>query len=181
MREMLETERLLLRPPQDDDAGPMVPLANDFDVAKNLASMPFPFTLDDALAFVARAADLRTKGTGYTFAVLRKSDGAFVGACGVHPERGFELGYWVGRPFWGRGFATEAARRVVRFAFEELNAKKIVAGWYEDNPASGRVLEKLGFAHEMEEKRESVARGAIAVCRMMALTRATFARLEMTP
>jgi ribosomal-protein-alanine N-acetyltransferase len=181
MREILETQRLLLRQPQKEDAAAMVPLANDFDVAKNLASMPFPYTLADARAFIARAADLRAKGTGYTFAVLRKSDGTLVGACGVHPERGHELGYWMGRPYWGQGFATEAARRVVRFAFEDLNAKKVIAGWYEDNPASGRVLEKLGFAHEKEEKRASVARGEHAVCRMMALTRASFARLEKTP
>ncbi len=181
MREILETQRLLLRQPQKEDAVAVVPLANDYDVAKNLATMPFPYTLADALAFIARAADLRAKGTGYTFAVLRKSDGALVGACGVHPERGFELGYWVGRPYWSQGFATEAARRVARFAFEDLNAKKVIAGWYQDNPASGRVLEKLGFSHEVDEERTSVARGAGTVCHMMALTRATFARLEMTP
>src|SRR5436309_1489141 len=73
----------------------------------------------------------------YPFSILRKSDGMYVGCCAVHPVRDFEFGYWLGQPFWGNGFATEAARRVVRFAFEDLKAQKLLAGYMTDNPASG--------------------------------------------
>ena len=181
MREKLETERLILRPPQESDAAAMAPLANNLTLTKNTVSMPYPYTLDDARAFITRSRERRAKGADFPFAIFKKAGMTLIGAVGVHPERNFELGYWIGEPFWGQGYATEAARRVVRFAFEELNANKIVAGWYHDNPASGRVLEKLGFRHEKEEERPSMARGQAATCRMMALTRATFARLEKTP
>ena len=181
MREKLETERLLLRMPQEADAAAIVPLANNFAVAKNTVSMPYPYTLDDARAFVARSRERRAKGADYPFAIFKKAGMIFIGAVGVHPERNFEMGYWIGEPFWGQGFATEAARRVARFAFEDLNAKKIIAGWYQDNPASGRVLEKLGFRNERDEERPSMSRGQAVICRMMVLTRGAFARLEKTP
>ncbi len=70
------------------------------------------------------------------------------GCCGLHlRESGlFELGYWLGRPFWGHGYATEAARKLAGFAFSRLKATQLTAGYFHDNPASGRVLEKVGFA-----------------------------------
>ena len=181
MREELETNRLLLRPPQDADAAAMTPLANNYAIAKNLLTMPHPYTLDDAHAFIARARERRAKGIDSSFAIFRKSDGALIGAAGVHPDRDFELGYWVGEPFWGKGYATEAARRVTRFAFEDLNAKEVRAGWYVDNPASGRVLEKIGFRYTEDEELPSLARGCSATCRRMVLTRSAFARLEQVP
>jgi RimJ/RimL family protein N-acetyltransferase len=181
MRDELETYRLLLRPPQDADAEAIFPLANNFAVAKNTISMPHPYTMDDARGFIARSRERRTKGIDYPFAVFRKNDMTLVGAVGVHPDLNYELGYWIGEPFWGKGYATEAARRVTRFAFEDLNAKEVRAGWYADNPASGRVLEKIGFHYTTNEELPSVARGCAATCCRMVLTRSAFARLEQTP
>jgi len=181
MRERLETERLMLQPPQDADAEAILLLANNFAVAKNTISMPHPYALNDARAFIARSCERRTKGVDYPFVVFRKADMALVGAVGVHPDRNFELGYWIGEPFWGQGYATEAARRVVRFAFEDLGAKEVRAGWYADNPASGRVLEKLGFRYTTDEDLPSLARGCTVTCRRMVLTRSAFARQEQMP
>jgi RimJ/RimL family protein N-acetyltransferase len=124
---ILETERLLLRPPQAADIGHFVPLLNDFDVSRNLSRVPHPYTEDDGCAFVVKAADQRARGEHFTFAVLRKTDTAFIGMCGVHPALGFEMGYWLGKPYWGQGYATEAAWRVAVFAFEVLAAERLVA------------------------------------------------------
>ncbi len=111
MSVLLETERLLLRPLKAADISYFVPLLNDFEVSKNLSRVPYPYTEDDACAFVVRAAQGWAAGTDYPLAVLRKPD-VFIGMCGVHPSQDWEIGYWLGRPFWGR--ATPRRRRGVR-------------------------------------------------------------------
>jgi RimJ/RimL family protein N-acetyltransferase len=166
------TERLLLRPPERADVPRFVPLIADFDVAKNLSSVPHPYSEDAAYAFINRSVEKRARGADYAFAVLRLSDDAYIGACGVHPEREWEFGYWIGKPYWGNGYATEAARRVVAFAFDELNAEQLVAGWFHDNPASGRVLAKVGCVPAGSENRECTARGTAIACNRVVLTRA---------
>ena len=101
----------------------------------------------------------------------------FLGSCGLHLKDGrFELGYWLGKPFWGQGYATEAAKKLVSFAFHDLKATSLWAGWYHDNPASGRVLEKLGCRPDGVEPRHSLARGHAVYCHMVALTREQFGR-----
>ena len=173
----LETERLLLRPPEYSDVPAMAVLLGDYDVAKNLASVPHPYGEDDARTFVTRTAEARAKGEGYCFAILRKEDLAFVGCCGLHLKGGrYELGYWLGKPFWNRGYATEAARKLASFAFHDLKAEGVWAGWFHDNPASGRVLEKLGARPDGEVPRASLARGQDVPCHMVTLTREDFGR-----
>ena len=175
---ILQTERLLLRPPVAADISKFVPLIGDFEVAKNLASAPHPYTEDDGCAFVVKAARERVSGTGYIFAIVAKSDGRFIGMCGVHATLDFMLGYWIGKPFWGQGYATEATRRVARFAFDELGAERLTAGWYFDNPASGRVLEKIGCKRCGDEEKDCLSRGAKVFCHKVELTRADFAAAE---
>ena len=171
---ILETERLLLRPPRATDISRFVPLLNDFVVSKNLSRVPHPYTEDDGCAFVLKVAQGWASREDLPFAILRKSDGAYVGICGVHPSQGWEFGYWLGRPYWGQGYATEAGGRVVSFAFEELHAERLVAGWYFDNPASGRVLEKLGFVRHGEEARSSLSRGTDVRCFLVVLDRVAY-------
>ena len=178
---ILETERLLLRPPQAADIGHFVPLLNDFDVSRNLSRVPHPYTEDDGCAFVVRAADERSRGEHFTFSVLRKKDAAFLGMCGVHPARDFEIGYWFGKPYWGQGYATEAASRVVVFAFDLLEAERLLAGWFEDNPASGRVLVKLGFRPAHTEERVSLSRGCAVYCHLMMIERSEFLQRSREP
>jgi ribosomal-protein-alanine N-acetyltransferase len=171
---ILQTERLLLRPPAAADISKFTPLIGDFDVAKNLGRVPHPYSEDDGCAWTIKNANDRLAGNGYTFAILRKSDGAYVGMCGVHSAEDFNLGYWIGKPYWGQGYATEAARRVVRFAFDELGAPTVTARWFFDNPISGHILEKLGFKHCGSADAPCLSRGKPVFCHNLSLTRADF-------
>ena len=175
---ILQTERLLLRPPVAADISRFVPLLNDFDIAKNLARVPYPYTEDDGCAWVIRAAGERVRGVSYPFVLIEKTEDRFIGICGVHPHLDFMLGYWIGKPYWGRGYATEAVRRVAEFALDELGAIELTASWMFDNPASGRVLEKVGFQPNGTEERESLSRGSAVICHKVVLRRSEFDRLE---
>jgi RimJ/RimL family protein N-acetyltransferase len=173
----LETGRLLLRPPETGDVAAIVPLIGDFDVAKNLSRAPHPYPESAGYEFIERCAETRDAGTDFTYAITRKSDDAFLGCCGVHLKDGnFEFGYWLGKPFWGYGYATESARRLAAFAFDELHAPNLVAGWFHDNPASGRVLEKLGCVPNGADQRDCVARGHAVYCHNVKLDREGFER-----
>ena len=173
----LESERLLLRPPEFRDVPAITTWIGDWDVAKNLSSVPHPYREDDAREFVSRMVMQKARGEAFCFAIMRKTDDVFMGCCGLTLKDGrFELGYWLGKPFWGQGYATEAAKKVVSFAFRELKAESLWAGWFHDNPASGRVLEKLGGRPDGAEPRNSLARGHKVYCHMVALTREQFGR-----
>ena len=178
---LLETRRLMLRPLKAADIGRFLPLIADFEVAKNLSTAPHPYTEDDACAFVTKNQQGWTDRQDCGFAVLRKQDGSFIGMCGVHPRRDWEFGYWVGRPHWGKGYATEAGARVVAFAFDELNADLLNAGWFVDNPVSGRVLEKLGFMPASVTEHPCLARGCDVTCNRLTLDRATYMTRKMVP
>ena len=173
----LETGRLLLRPLEAGDAPAITGLIGDYDVTKNLSRSPHPYRESDAHEFLERVSRSRASGEGFVFVILRKADGVFMGTIGLDLRNGrFELGYWLGKPFWGLGFTTEAARKLLSFAFRELKAMEVTAGWFYDNPASGRVLEKLGFKPCGGEMIECRARGESVYCNRMTLTREDFGR-----
>src|SRR5579863_7532042 len=129
MNTILQTARLILRPPEQGDIPKLVPLIGNYSVAKNLSKVPHPYAPADAHRWLAEVRAMRANGDDYPFALIRKYDGAFIGVCAVHPARDFEFGYWLGEPFWGNGYTTEAGRRVVDFAFEQLDAGKLLAGF----------------------------------------------------
>ena len=138
---VLETERLVLRGPRPDDAEALAHLINDRRIAVNTARIPYPYSVADAEQFIGAAN--RPDGEA---AFLITLDDALIGGCGVaQSDSGPELGYWVGVPFWGQGFATEAARAVIDHAFGTLGHEVLEAGARVSNPASRRVLEKCGF------------------------------------
>ena len=172
------TQRLILRAPMMTDMSAFVTLLNDYDVAKNLAQVPCPFTDTLFREALARTDQERRDRTGFFFAVTRAMDGALIGACAIDHVAGgvWEFGYWYGKQHWGQGYATEAARPVMRLAFEDLGAEMLGAGWFFDNPASGHVLEKLGFAPTGVTQRNCVARGCAVTSNRVQLTRAQFAR-----
>ena len=174
---VLESERLILRPPRPVDMAAMTVWLGDFNVAKNLAKVPHPYNEDDSEDFIALRG---VHGEGhYCFTILRKADNVFLGGIGLHHEAGdWEMGYWLGRPFWGFGLATEAAGRVAQFAFTELDLAMLQVGWFHDNPASGHVLAKLGARHNGSRMRDCRARGHKVLCHEMLLTRADFLRKE---
>jgi RimJ/RimL family protein N-acetyltransferase len=139
----LRTERLVLRAPRPRDAKAIARLINDRRIAENTARIPHPYSLADAHAFLAQAnRDPREPSFLITLA-----DGTIVGGCGIHAVRGRdpEPGYWIGMPYWGRGYATEAARALVDHAFADLGCERLSSRARVSNPASRRVLEKCGF------------------------------------
>jgi RimJ/RimL family protein N-acetyltransferase len=139
------TERLLLRPGWIEDAPALAHAIADRAVVSKLETAPWPYQLRHAEEFLGGARDPRHPD----FLIFARTLGAprLVGGMGLRRNGGgdTELGYWIARPYWGLGFATEAGRAVVRLALESLKHPKLVSGHFIDNPASGHVLSKLGF------------------------------------
>jgi RimJ/RimL family protein N-acetyltransferase len=157
------TERLLLRPIWPEDATALFEAVADESIVRNLARVPWPYTQCDAAQF----AGLEHDELHPNFMLMLRTDGApkLVGSCGLADRDGeVELGYWLARPYWGQGLATEAARAVVGVA-KALGHERLVSGHFTDNPASGRVLRKVGFRPVGRcEERYSVARGGNVNC-----------------
>ncbi len=164
----IETRRLALRAPAFSDAGRIAGLANDIDIARMTTRLPHPYLRGDAETFLARMAALDYAREA-VFVIEREDEGP-IGVIGLHRTAAFapEIGYWLGRPYWGRGFATEAAGALLAWAKAAWRQRAVISGHFVDNPASGRVLEKAGFLYTgVIEPRHSVARGAVARTRMM--------------
>ena len=164
----IRTERLTLRRPDPADAPSIAKLACDYAVAGNTTRMPYPYGQADARAFVALARGLNPREQ-ITFAIEHR-DAGVIGALGFHRSGGLalELGYWLGRPYWGKGLATEAVRGAMTWAQTDWGRRLILAGHFADNEASGRVLIKCGFLYTGEvQRRFSRARSADAATRMM--------------
>jgi RimJ/RimL family protein N-acetyltransferase len=165
--ETLETERLRLRRPRAADAARLAQLANDAEVARMTTRMPFPYALEDAKSFLARCEAAPQERV---FAIEHGDEG-LVGMIGFHGEGplGPEVGYWLGRPYWGRGLATEAAGAALAWAKRDWGRRCVFSGHFADNPASAGVLIKAGFLYTGEvERRASLARGGEPVdCRKM--------------
>jgi RimJ/RimL family protein N-acetyltransferase len=139
---VLETKRLALRAPHLEDAKTVATLANDRRIAENTARIPHPYKVSDAEKFIGGAN--KADGEGVFLITLR--DSTIIGACGVvMQDDAPELGYWLGVPYWGQGYATEALHAVIDFTFTDLSHDALQAGARVTNPASRRVLEKCGF------------------------------------
>jgi RimJ/RimL family protein N-acetyltransferase len=153
------TTRLFLRPAWPEDWEAVFGGIADEGVVRNLARAPWPYSAEDARAFVAREQDHRQP----SFLVIRAETGQAIGCAGLGDHDGEpELGYWIARPFWGQGYATEAGAGVLEIA-RLLGHRRVSAGHFADNPASGRVLRKLGFVPTGQTRpRFSCARGVEA-------------------
>ena len=164
------TERLLLRPGWREDAPALHRAIADEMVVRNLATAPWPYRLGDAEAYLgAERGPLEP-----SLLVFRRTGSApeLIGTIGFgrRPNGEIELGYWIARPHWNRGYATEAGKAVIHAARDGLRLRKLSAGHFLDNPASGRVLEKLGFRPTgVTAPRHSAARGHEAPCRLFEL------------
>ncbi len=148
---VLQTERLILKLPVLQDAGRIQTLAGDLRISKVTLNIPHPYPDGAAEKFIEEIENGMRNTTRYTFALYQKTDSILVGmiGLGLHKEHErAELGYWIGVDYWGKGFATEAAKEVIRFGFEDLNLNKIYASYFAFNPASGRVQEKAGMKQE---------------------------------
>ena len=165
----LKTERLLLREPTAADAPEIVRLANDWEVARRLGRLPHPYGPTDATRFLKEIV-----GREIVWGIRRVEGDQFMGVVSLTAAKetpagetsaggqkngagSAELGYWLGRPFWGEGYATEAGRVVVNYGRERFSF--LTSGHFVDNDASGRVLQKLGFRDVGRSVRASLALG----------------------
>jgi RimJ/RimL family protein N-acetyltransferase len=163
------TPRLLLRPGFPEDAPALAAAIGDRAIARNLAVVPWPYTLRDAEAFLASPRDPVLP----SLLIFERTGRApeLVGSCGLgrRTSGSVELGYWIARAHWGRGIASEACTALVHIA-RTLGLTRLEGSHFLDNPASGRVLEKLGFVPVgMVAPRMSCARGKEVAARLMRL------------
>ncbi|HMO14983.1 MAG TPA: GNAT family N-acetyltransferase [Pirellulaceae bacterium] len=163
----LHSEKILLRPFRAADARPLFELINDRQIAEFTRTIPYPYPEPLALEWIGKHDELWTKGKSAIFAICdlcadhepkqrdtgatSPNEGPLVGAVGLEIDvenENAELGYWIGRPYWNRGLCTLAAELIVDFGFQTLGLHKIYAHHVLRNPASGRVLQKLGMHQE---------------------------------
>jgi RimJ/RimL family protein N-acetyltransferase len=163
MAGVIRTKRLVLRPLQQQDAEPIFSLFNNWEVVRRLSSPPWPYTLDHARDFIRNRMKPRQNPAEAIFIIT--ADGKLAGvidwmpstrAAGGSPT----LGYWLGQPYWGRGYMSEAARAFIAYIFAEGAGESIRSGAFADNMASLRVQEKLGFERIGESMLHSQPRGA---------------------
>jgi RimJ/RimL family protein N-acetyltransferase len=177
----IETKRLWLRWPTVADAAAIARFAGDKRVATMTARIPHPYPSGEALDYIARLRAENAGGQSLSLAVTPKDDPAgLIGMIGLGPQRDIRLslGYWIGVPFWGNGYATEAAQALIDLTFTLAPAGEIVASARSIDPASRGVLEKCGFQFEGQGMVDTSARGMVAVDSFR-LTRRTFASLKL--
>ena len=165
---VVETRRLVLRAPGSQDVARLAAFANDPAIARMTLRMPHPYGVADAEEFVLKVA-VQDPARARTFLIEHEDHGP-VGVIGLFEDADLapEIGYWIGQPFWGRGFATEALEGALVWAGKRWRRRALMSGHFADNPASGRVLEKAGFLYTGEVRRQfSKARGAPVDTRRM--------------
>ena len=144
----LLTERLLLRSLTLEDAADVQRLAGDRDIASTLPNMPHPYEDGVAEKWIRSCSEKFEKDEALNFAITLRTDKNLIGGLELRLDQeneNGELGYWIGKPYWNCGYATEAAKAVVAYSFEVLKLNRIYAYHFTRNPASGRVLEKIGM------------------------------------
>ena len=147
----LQTERLLLRALQPEDEDDVCTLAGDRRIAETTYRIPHPYEPQHFREWLDLQSQLLDKGTGVNWAVVRRNGRQFIGAVGLNikpADERTELGYWIGAPYWNQGYGTEAAAAVLRFAFDRLKLNRVEAHHMSRNPASGRIMKRIGMHHE---------------------------------
>lgn len=151
LNKTITTDRLMLRLFQESDAPAVARLCNNYNLYKSTLNLPYPYSIEDALRWIAHHLDHFNADRIYEFAVTDNESGELYGAIALSNNQNYsngELAYWIGEEFWGKGYATEAAKAVVQFAFDVKNYHKVYARYFHSNPASGRVMQKLGMKEE---------------------------------
>lgn len=161
---VLETTRLIMRPPHREDVEDLALIANDRDIAEMTSRMPHPYSQDDAIAFIDGFESGRYEGCIYAITIAET--GRLIGMGAVENRSrfgGLEIGYWMGKPYWGKGFATEAASALVDLAFRVTETDMVLAACRTNNPASRKVLQKQGFQLLGLDEMDSLAAGRVPI------------------
>jgi RimJ/RimL family protein N-acetyltransferase len=153
MRNEIETERLVLRQTKQSDAAAFSKLVSDFDIARMTGSIAYPYPVLSAEFKIMTFHSAKRRGLAHPYAITLKTDDKLIGIADLFKRSEdalWEIGYWIGRPFWGQGYITEACSALLCEADETLGRADRIAGVFTDNPGSARVLEKLGFERSGE-------------------------------
>lgn len=170
--DILVTRRLTLRPPLEVDAEAITQALGNPNVSRMLSRVPQPYAKTDAREWIARA---QKDQESCHFAIYGQ---ALLGVISVEQKADtYNLGYWLAEPHWGKAYMSEAARAVLSYAFRTLGCQAIQSGAYEDNPASRRILEKLGFESNRTIQDFNVTRKCDVPCHKVDLPREKFERL----
>ena len=178
---VIRTARLVLRPLREGDDARIFALFANWNVVRYLSSPPWPYTADDARGFVSSRLDGDADAIGGAITL----EGALIGitdvivkpASAVQRERGYSLGYWLGEPYWGRGYMSEAVRAFIAHVFASLPDDTIYSGAFRENAASLRIQDKLGFARDGEAMFFANPQGKEMPHVATSVTRARFAAL----
>lgn len=147
----LQTQRLILRPFTVADAPDVQRLAGEYEIAAMTLLIPHPYEDGMAQEWIQTHAKEFEEGTAVNFALARRDSGELCGAIGLGIDKvnhNAELGYWIGKPYWGQGYCTEAAKAVLQYGFEVMGLHRIHSLHFSHNPASGRVMQKIGMSYE---------------------------------
>lgn len=151
MQPTFVTERLTLRPLTLTDAATVQKLAGEKTVASTTLSIPHPYPYEAAESFIKATHDKYEKNFGASFALTLNETNELIGCMGLHIVQDYnraELAYWTGQPYWQQGYATEAAKRILEYGFDELELNRIYAAAMTKNPASSAVMKKIGMKYE---------------------------------
>ncbi len=150
-RKIIKTERLILRPFELSDAKIVQKKAGDKAVVDTTLNIPYPYTEELGKKWISTHQPQFESGEAIIYAIIFKKTGELIGAIGLTVEKKFnraELGYWIEKNLWGNGYCTEAAGALLEYAFNEFGFHRIIANHLSRNPASGKVMEKLGMQRE---------------------------------
>ncbi|WP_342503909.1 GNAT family N-acetyltransferase [Lysinibacillus sp. FSL L8-0126] len=159
----METERLLLRPFTEADAPEVSVLCNNYAIYKSTLNVPYPYTIDCALSWIATHQQNFEENRLYEWAITDKHSGQLYGVIGLsnqQPHQRGEIAYWIGEPYWGNGYGTEATQAIIAFAFQEKKYHRVYAQYFQSNPASGKIMEKCGMHYEGTLKQHVYKNGA---------------------
>ena len=175
---VIKTERLIIKSPELEDVDAMVALVNNWEITKWLSNVPYPYLQSDGIGFVKRSKQKHEIGSNFNYLVFLQD--TLVGGVGLSlQENGiYNLGYWVGKQYWGQGIATEASYALLAFGFDNLRQTKIQAGYFDGNDASARVLKKLGFVRLGRTKLFSKSQNQVLCDHMMYLEKCSFENLD---
>ncbi|KMJ57270.1 acetyltransferase [Bacillus sp. LL01] len=180
MGKIINTERLLLRRLKLEDADRVEELASDYELAKTTLTVPHPYPPGSAKDFIQRMMAAEEESLA-VLAIVEKESDSLIGIINIKQTPAYkrgELGYWIGRPYWGKGYGTEAARAVVDYGFKELGLNKVFAGAFADNPGSWRIMEKVGMKHEGTWRQHAMRDGRFVDLAYYGLLREDFEKEE---
>jgi len=148
---VLQTERLTLRALALDDANVLLPLVGEKEIAATTLSIPHPYPAEEAAKWITKTIEKYEEGVAAAFAIILKETGKIVGSISIwmdHKHNNAELGYWIGKPYWNNGYATEAGKAILNYGFKDRDLNRIHAHHMIKNPQSGKVMQNMGMAYE---------------------------------